>query len=223
MQVCECVLPPQTSPLMSSHWRSSHSQFLPWMRLSPAGWQVHWPHRQRPKKTKNKKIIRRSFSFRFSAFWPPRASKASFDRRSHFSLIVCLDWLLKVFRPATAPTASREAVAVGLDLSMQMAQTHPDSPRDAANPPPPGRPSLIIKTSCSLTPDPKVKCIPAHWSVHQDAGGGGNPLVSDKLRAVFLCERNIYPDSLLIYFIFLPPQRDLIPGLHVLIHGDKSL
>lgn len=54
-RVCECVLPPHTSPLMSSHWRSSHSQFLPWMRLSPGGWQVHCPHRHWPKKKKKQK------------------------------------------------------------------------------------------------------------------------------------------------------------------------
>lgn len=42
--------PPQTSPLMFSHWRSSHSQFLPWMRVSPGGWQVHCPHRHWPTK-----------------------------------------------------------------------------------------------------------------------------------------------------------------------------
>lgn len=50
---CACVfltLPPQTSPVMSSHWRSSHSQFLPWTRLSPGGWQVHCPHWHWPRK-----------------------------------------------------------------------------------------------------------------------------------------------------------------------------
>lgn len=49
---CVCALsPPQTSPPMSSHWRSSHSQFLPWIRLSPGGWQLHCPHRHWPTKT----------------------------------------------------------------------------------------------------------------------------------------------------------------------------
>lgn len=46
-----CALsPPQTSPLRFSHWRSSHSQILPWMRVSPGGWHVHCPHRHWPTK-----------------------------------------------------------------------------------------------------------------------------------------------------------------------------
>lgn len=48
-----CVLPPQTSPFRSSHCRSSHSQFLPCTRLSPGGWQVHWPHKHCPKTHKH--------------------------------------------------------------------------------------------------------------------------------------------------------------------------
>lgn len=54
--------PPQTSPLMFSHWRSSHSQFLPWMRVSPGGWQVHCPQRHWP--TKKVQIVLMEQTFR---------------------------------------------------------------------------------------------------------------------------------------------------------------
>lgn len=235
----ECVLPPQTSPLMSSHWRSSHSQFLPWMRLSPGGWQVHCPHRHWPKKIKETKSKKMSSS-------DNRAFSAAFDRqdappRSFLSYLqTCSDWLLNVFRPATVPAASWAGEAVGgADLAGEWpdagagkrTQFHLKMPRTCFSQPPPLPPPrgivslhswsslwkhnvrwpLTPRWSASLLTDPLTRRLEAAW-IHR---------VSDNWQAVFLCGMNIYPDSSLASF---PPHSELIPGLRVLImvtHGNQ--
>lgn len=159
---------------MSSHWRSSHSQFLPWMRVSPGGWQVHCPHRHWPEKkeTKSKKDV---------VFWQAECSKLRLIPKrippgnsagSHMG--GGRSWGGLIWEVNGSLTGGDAGVGQRTRVHLQRLRTCVSQP-----PPPRGRASLyrwssLEKHNVRWPLNPKVKCIPAHWSVHQAAGGGVN-------------------------------------------------
>lgn len=184
--VCvRALLPPQTSPLMSSHWRSSHSQFLPWMRLSPGGWQVHCPHRHWPAKSNTHLLTTeqrlREFRVAFDCHDNPLESISSrrwiMGRDWFFSKLIlacqCSRWphgeilyvnhsLEPTLTQANTPTfTSRccDATSISRRLGgMQPVSTLANGETHYGN---------IIYSDLW----PEARCIPAHWSFQRAARG----------------------------------------------------